>query len=98
MAADPSPRGKGGSEVLKWCVKSEIFLLSPLVPARLARIRREGRNGKARAWLSLPLQMLFDFYRGAANLGKPFFTCKINDLICREVLLSQVSGLSAPSY
>lgn len=75
MAADSSPRGKGGFEVLKWCVKSEIVSRSPSVPAGLAGIWREGRSGKARAWLSLLLQMLFDFYSGAVNLGKPFFTC-----------------------
>lgn len=75
VAADPSPRGKGGSEVLKWCAKSEIFLWSPSVPARLAGIRWEGRNCKARAWLSLLLQVLFDLYPGAVNLRKPFFTC-----------------------
>lgn len=56
-------------------VKSEIFLQSPLVPAGLVGIWWEGRNGKARASLSLLLQMLFDFYPGAANLEKPFFTC-----------------------
>lgn len=33
MAADPSPPGKGSSEGLKWCVKSEIFSRSASVPA-----------------------------------------------------------------
>lgn len=75
MAADLSPRGKGGSEVSKWCVKSEIFSWSPSVPVGLVGIAQEGRNSKARAWLSLLLQMLFDFYPGALNLGMPFFTC-----------------------
>lgn len=75
VAADLSPCRKSGSEVLKWCVKSEIFSQSPSVPAGLVGIQQEGRNGKARAWLSLLLQMLFDFYPSALNLGKPFFTC-----------------------
>lgn len=52
VAADLSPPGKGGSEGLKWCVKSEIFSWSPSVPAGLWGSSR--RAGMAQPALGFP--------------------------------------------
>lgn len=52
VVADPSPPGKGGSEGLKWCVKSEIFSRSPSVPA--GPWGSSGRAGMAKPGLGFP--------------------------------------------
>lgn len=52
MVADPSPPGKGGSEGLKWCVKSGTFSQSPSVPA--GPWGSSGRAGMAKPELGFP--------------------------------------------